>query len=356
MLWILVFVLFIWMMIDPDKIRLYPQLVDWPTIQILFGLLILTRGIESSGWLENLSVRIVERMRGERVLALFLIALSILLAMVLTNDVALFVVVPLTLTVGRVAVLPLKRLIVFEALAVNCGSLLSPIGNPQNIFIWQRSGVHILSFMLNMLPLFMFCLVVLAIFVFFAFRPMPVDLRDAQPPPVLNRRLLYISGFLYLPFLIMDDLHYAAPALAIIAVVFLVVSPRVISRIDWPLLIVFVLMFIDLRLLSDASWIKHVLLSMNLGQHGRLFVASLFVSQVISNVPASILLAGHSNDWSTLAWGVNVGGFGLVTGSLANLIALRIGRQRGGMLEFHVWALPFLLVLGTMALIWLWLV
>lgn len=354
-LWVLVCGLIGLTAIAPGKIASYPQLVDWPTIQTLLGLLILTTSIELCGGLLKVAGRIATHIHNERILALFLTALSVVLAMVLTNDIALFVVVPLTLNLGRIMVLPLRRLVIFEALAVNCGSLLTPIGNPQNIFLWQHSGVSLIAFIWNMLPLFLFCAVALASFTFAAFRPVPLDMHASQPSTQLDRRLLLIAVLLYLPFLVLADMHYTALALALVAVVFLISAPRLLCRIDWPLMVVFVLMFIDLRLLAQQPWIQHTVSFLNLHQPSGLFASGALLSQAISNVPASILLAGYSADWRALAWGVNVGGYGLVIGSLANIIALRVGHQRGSLLAFHAWSIPFFLISGAMAFFWLWL-
>ncbi|MGH8372315.1 MAG: SLC13 family permease [Gammaproteobacteria bacterium] len=351
-LWALVFGLIVLTAFAPGKIGTYPQLVDWPTIQVLLGLLILTSGIEFSGWLSRVSSRIVLHIHSERTLALFLILLSVLLAMGLTNDIALFIVVPLTLSLGRIMVLPLRRLVIFEALAVNSGSLLVPIGNPQNIFLWQHSGVSFVAFTWEMLPLFAICFVILAVFTFAAFKAEPLPRNDV-PPPILDRRLLLVSTLLYLPFLVMADLHHTAFALGLVALVFLVAAPRILYRVDWPLLIVFALMFIDLRLLAQQAWMAGAIAALKLHQPLGLFATGALLSQGISNVPASILLAGYSNDWAAIAWGVNVGGFGLVTGSLANLIALRIGHQRGNLAAFHAWAIPFFLLSGLLSCLWL---
>jgi Na+/H+ antiporter NhaD/arsenite permease-like protein len=354
-LWVLIFGLLVLTAIAPGKLPTYLQLVDWPTIQTLLGLFILTKGIEASGWLSRLAVRIEQSLHTERALAQFLMALSVLLAMFLTNDVALFVVVPLTLSLGAIVTLPLRRLVIFEAIAVNCGSLLTPIGNPQNIFLWQHSGVTFLVFTWKMLPLFLFCLMILAGLIQLAFKAKPIHAATAQTQPALDRRLLLVSAMLYLPFLVMADLHRNAFALGLVAFVMLIAAPRILRQIDWPLMLVFVLMFIDLRLLTEQAWLTHVVATLDLQQPLRLFAAAALLSQGLSNVPASILLSGYSTDWLTIAWGVNVGGFGLLIGSLANLIALRIGRQQDSLLAFHAWSIPFFLAAGGVAWLWLWL-
>jgi len=97
--------------------------------------MLLTKGIEVSGYLDHAGRRILGRLRHERPLALFLVSAAAVLSTVLTNDIALFIVVPLTLGLRNVAALPVSRLIIFEALAVNAGSLLTPIGNPPEYLV-----------------------------------------------------------------------------------------------------------------------------------------------------------------------------------------------------------------------------
>lgn len=333
----------------PQKIPGYFSLVDWPTIATLLGLMVLAQGVESSGGLRRIGRSIVSRIASERTLALFLVSASALGAMLLTNDVALFVVVPLTLGLGKFAPLPLRRLVIFEALAVNAGSMLTPIGNPQNIFLWQRSGANFLAFAAHMLAPFLIAALCLLLFTFVAFPPRRIEMNGAQHAPAVHRPLLATSALLYVPFLALADTHHPAFALALVAAVFLFAFPKLLRRIDWPLIVVFVMMFIDLRLLAQYP----VLGGVNLAHAQTLYAAGAIASQVVSNVPAAILLAARSTDWGTIAWAVNVGGFGLVTASLANLIALRLGRQPGSYAAFHAWSLPFLLVVS--ALTWLWL-
>ncbi len=333
----------------PRKIASYPGLVNWRTIATLLGLMILTKGIERSGWLHRIGHLVVTRIASERRLALFLVMSSALAAMLLTNDIALFVVVPLTLGLGEFAELPLRRLVIFEALAVNAGSMLTPIGNPQNIFLWQKSGVQFGAFVSHMLPPFLIAIVCLLILTAAAFSARRIKANHADGVFFLHKPLLATSALFYVPFLVLADLHYPEIALALVAVVFLVAFPKLLRRIDWSLMVVFVLMFVDLGLLGQYP----VFANLNLAHPGTLYVTGAVVSQVISNVPAAILLAKHSTDWTTIAWAVDVGAFGTVIASLANLIALRLGRQRGSYVAFHAWSLPFFVVVGT--LVWLWL-
>ncbi|MGE5625330.1 MAG: SLC13 family permease [Bacillota bacterium] len=353
LLWLLVAALLAFSIAAPARIPSYPSLVDWPTLATLGGLLLLTAGIEESGALQHLAVRILHHVRDERRLALFLITTALVSSALFTNDIALFILVPLTLSLGRHATLPLRRLVVFEALAVNTGSMLTPIGNPQNIFLWLRSGAHIHEFILAMAPPFLIAGACLFAFTWAGFRPRTLHLEKIEADTPLDRMLLAVSASLFAPFLAVADMHEAGYALLAVGLIFAAAFRRVLRGLDWPLLLVFLLMFVDLRLLAGLSWVQGILNSFDLHRPVTLYLSAAFLSQAMSNVPATILLSQYTTDWRTLAWGVDVGGFGLVVGSLANLIALRLGRQPGSLGAFHAWSLPFFGLSLALTALWL---
>lgn len=320
----------------------YSSLVDWPTIAALTGLLALTQGVEASGALHRLGHWLVGYMTSERAAAICLVSAAAVLSTVLTNDVALFVIVPLTLGICRTTPLPTTRLVVFEALAVNAGSALTPIGNPQNLFLWQLSGRSFGGFVLHMLPLVAVVMLLLLAVTTVAFSGRALQATDPDAEHPLDRRLLGASLLLYPVFLVLTDLHYAPWALVAVLLCLGVLHWRVLTRIDRGLLLVFVLMFIDLRLLVGLDAVQHALAGWELAQPMHLFWAGIATSQIVSNVPAAIALAEFSNDWKVLAYAVNIGGFGLMAGSLANLIALRMAPDKRAWISFHIWSVPFL--------------
>ena len=340
----LVVALAILTLVDPAGVAAYPSRVDWPTIGALAGLLLLTKGVEASGALQRLGHWLIARVRSERSAALGLVAGAALLSMVLTNDVALFVVVPLTLGLARIAHLPATRLIVFEALAVNVGSTLTPIGNPQNIFLWQQWGISFGGFIVAMLPLVAVLMLLLLALTILAFPEHRIRVRDGSAIPGVDRALLAVSLLLFVPFLVLTDLHRVGWALAAVFAVFAALRRRLLAEIDWGLLLVFVLMFIDLRSLADAAPVRAWVAGLDLHRPLHLYFGGIALSQVVSNVPAAIALAVYSQEWRIIAWAVGVGGFGFMIGSLANLIALRLSGDRRAWLTFHAWSLPFLLL------------
>jgi Na+/H+ antiporter NhaD/arsenite permease-like protein len=343
LLLVLIGLLPVLLMLAPAQIGHLPTLVDWPTIAALAGLLMLTKGIELSGALGQLGHWLVGSMATERAAALSLVSTAALLSTVLTNDVALFIVVPLTLHVCRIAGVPATRWVVFEALAVNTGSALTAVGNPQNLFLWQRAQVSMAQFSQHMLPLVLVLMALLLALTALAFQATPMQ-RDAEAPEPLNRSLLAGSLALYLPFLVLTDLHQAPWAALAVGLLYLVGHRQVWRELDWGLLLVFVLMFIDLRLIAGLDVVKAGVAALDLAQPLHLYAAGMAASQVVSNVPATIALAEYSANWKVLSYAVNIGGFGLALGSMANLIALRLLGERRAWLSFHAWALPSLVV------------
>ncbi|MEF9402132.1 MULTISPECIES: anion transporter [Ralstonia solanacearum species complex] len=337
----------------PQRIAQYPRLVDWHTIAALAGLLILTKAVESSGMLQLLGQRLVDAVQSERVLALSLVSASAALSTLLTNDVALFVIVPLTVGLRHVARLPVTRLIVFEALAVNAGSALTPIGNPQNLFLWHQSGLSFGGFVWQMAPMVAMLMLLLLVATWFAFPAQTIHVHSDVGAPELHKRLLLPALALYVPFLLLTDRGYPVAALAGLVVLYLIGARYVLARVDWGLLLVFVLMFIDLRLVAQLEPVRHALAMLALTEPTHLYWAGVGLSQVISNVPAAILLAEYSRDWPVMAFAVSVGGFGFMVGSLANLIALRMARDKRAWPVFHAYSIPFLVVAAGVVSLWM---
>lgn len=334
--------------LHPRPLRELPRLVDWPTVMALAGLLILAKAIELSGLLMWLAHRVVHRVHSERALAFLLIGLAAALSTLVTNDVALFVVVPLVLSLNRLTPLPVKRLAIFTALAVNAGSILTPLGNPQNLFLWQVSGVSFARFVFALAPLCAVLMVLLYGVAACVFARKPLDLsRDAATQPI-DRAFAGTSALLFVAFVLLADSHHPGIGLAGVALSFLIRRRDAVLKIDWALLLIFVLMFVVLRSVAALPLIRETIAAIGLETPLRAYVAGAVLSQGISNVPAAIMLAEFTKDWRALAFGVSVGGFGIAIGSLANLIAVRLAKERGIWPAFHLVSIPFWIVGGAL--------
>lgn len=328
--------------------RALPGLVDWPTVLTLAGLLMLTKAIELSGLLMWLAHRVVHHVHSERALACLLIGLAAALSTLVTNDVALFVVVPLVLSLHALTPLPVKRLTIFLALAVNAGSILTPLGNPQNLFLWQVSAVSFGRFVWAMAPLCALLTAMLYALAWFAFKAKPLDLSRDVDKQRVDRAYASVAALLFVAFVLLADSHHAGIGLAGVAGGFLLWRRDAVLKIDWALLLIFVLMFIVLRSVAALPWIHQTVAHLGLDAPLRAYAAGALLSQGISNVPAAIMLAEFTKDWRALAFGVSVGGFGIAIGSLANLIAVRLAKTPGVWLPFHLVSIPFWLVASVL--------
>lgn len=324
--------------VNDRLVRQLPGLVDWPTIAAITGLLILAKAVELSGYLDIAAHRIVTKARTLRQLAMGLILLAALIAAWVSNDIALFILLPLTLSAARVVQLPVASLVSFEALAVNAGSSLTPIGNPQNLFLWHMSGDTIPAFTTQMLPLAATLISVVLLLAWWAFPARPLA-RFRTVVPERRPRILILAGVLYGFFLVAMEANEIWPALVVVVVVLWMASPSILQRADWALVAAFILVFADFRGIAEMHAVTHLLHSLSLGNDQSCFLWAVLTSQLLSNVPAAISLSGFTHNWLALSYGVNVGGLGLAVGSLANLIALRAVPGRQTWLTFHLYSL-----------------
>ncbi|KAG8151451.1 SLC13 family permease [Burkholderia catarinensis] len=330
--------------VRPQPFAVLADRVDWQTVATLAGLLMLTKALELSGCLMWLAHRIVHHVHSERGLAMLLVVFAAALSMWLTNDVALFVVVPLMVSLRALTPLPFRRLVIVVALAVNAGSVATPLGNPQNLFLWQLSGMSFARFVITLGPLAIALMALLLALTACAFRAKPLDLSgDVTAFPVQRMHAL-IAAVLFAAFVLLADAHHPLPGLIGVAIVLLAVKRDAVLRIDWLLLLIFVLMFVVLRSAAALPVVHDAIARAQLDSPLRVFAAGAVLSQGISNVPAAILLSEFTRDWRALAFGVSVGGFGFAIGSLANLIAVRLAKEPRMWLPFHLVSIPFALV------------
>jgi len=283
---------------------------------ILAALFMLVEGLRRSGVVLRLSRRIE---RGGAV-PLKLVLATFFLSMVVTNDVALIVIVPLTLLLnsGRKDVI-----VILEVLAANAGSALTPFGNPQNLFIYWYFGVDPLEFVSSIAPLSLSFLVLLAL----ASLVMVgggvstggetddgKGVGEVEEEKIDRRAVIY--GVL-LVVLILTVLHVLPVWAGGVVIIYTLVFDRRSLVVDYSMLITFVCFF------ALAENMK-VIFSSRIEHPGHIFIFSALASQVISNVPSALILAKFTTRWKALLWGSNVGGFGSLIGSFANLIAYRL--------------------------------
>ncbi|MBW5823748.1 anion permease [Yersinia kristensenii] len=326
----------------PTKISAFPQFIDWTTIATLLGLMLLTKGVEVSGYFDFIGRKIINTLQIERHLALFLVLSAAILSSFLTNDVALFIIIPLILTLKKISSLPVSPLIIFSALAVNAGSLLTPIGNPQNILLWSRSALSFIGFTRQMAPLAAIILLTLLAVTWWRFPARKINKQASSPVYPYQSRLLLSCLALYVIFIICVDFGRAGYGLLAVFAGLLLLARRVLLAIDWSLILVFMAMFIDVRLLTELPGLQSLFSEIKTLSAAMAYILGIGLSQVISNVPATILLLNYLPSSALVAYAVNIGGFGFALGSMANLIALRMAGEPAIWLKFHAYSLPFL--------------
>ncbi len=344
------FILVILALIYPSTVPEYPHFVDWKTIVILSGLLIITTGLKESRFFHVFSKNILAKIRTERMLFVFLVLLSAFLSTFLTNDITLFIVIPLTISIQEMIENNITKLIILEAISVNVGSALTPIGNPQNIYLWHRWGVSFLGFTGHMLPLvfMMFCVLVIVTMVVASGKELTFSPKHVEGK-AQDRVLALFSGVLLVLYIVAIEMGYPLYSFLCILVIYGVLYGEVLIRVDWILILLFMVIFVDFRVISMIPAVIDVVGRLGISSPRSAFIFSAISSQVMSNVPASVFVSKFTHDWLSIAYGVNLGGNGVVIASLANIIALRIAGNRKVWLDFHIYSLPYFVFTGVVS-------
>ncbi len=296
---------------------------------ILFVLFVSVKGLSNSGLISNIALKIEKG----RVISLKLVVTTFFLSMLVTNDIALIGIVPITL------VLNINRkgiLVILEALAANAGSALTPFGNPQNLFIYWFYDIQPIRFIQTIAPFSLGFLIILIVASLFVRTSNNAQETIAQKVS----RKAYVYGVLVL-IVLLTVLHVVPVVTGILIIVFALVFDRKALHVDYALLLSFFFFF------GLAENLK-LFLAPEINPSGHIFLFSALASQVISNVPATLLFAKFTTNWEALLWGVNAGGFGSLFGSLANLIAYKIYVTYEGTDNATLFTAQFLII-GYMA-------
>ena len=331
----------------------YLGYLDWDTLAQLFSLMAVMKGFQQEGLFLWLGSRLLRRCASTRSVALALVALPFFSSMAITNDVSLITFVPFGLTVLRMAgqehlAVPVA---VLQTAAANLGSMLTPMGNPQNLYLYARSGMGFWGLCGLMLPYVAVSGACLAVLVLL--HP-PIPLAGVAVPARLgSRRALCRHGAGF--GLCLLGLFGVVPppvVAAVVAGVLLAVDRRPLAGVDYPLLGTFAGFFIFIGNLSAVPAFRQLLAAVLEGREALVAVAA---SQVISNVPAALLLSGFTSRWDALLVGCNLGGLGTLIASMASLISYKLVVQayparKGAYLRwFTLCNLGLLGVLGLLA-------
>lgn len=296
--------------------------IDLRVLCLLFCLMAVVGGLRSCGLFELLSQRLLAGRRPFRAVCLILVLLPFFSSMLVTNDVALIAFVPFAIFVLDLAGRrdALIWIVVLQTLAANLGSMATPVGNPQNLYLYARYGLSAGSFFALLLPLTAVSLVGLTVAAAWGGG---AEVETVFPQRAKLKEPGRFGCYLLLFLLCLLAVFRVVPywlVTILVAGAMLLLAPRLLREVDYALLLTFVCFFIFSGNLAQLPAV-HSLLSGVLERNTLL--ASAGVSQVISNVPAAVLLSGLTEEWKGLLAGVDVGGLGTPVASLASLISLK---------------------------------
>lgn len=304
--------------------------IDWRTLGTLFMMLTVLEGFKQENIFRPV-LRLAGRIRSMTGLSLFLVFGVFFSSMLVTNDISLIIFVPLTIILFRAGgqeklILPV---ISMENIAAIRGSLLTPFGSPQNLFIYGQSGVSAWEFIAYMFPIWILSGMLLAGFVLFLFRKnmkLQTGIADASfagewKPDGKIRRIVYLCLFVLVLTVIVSRTVYWPVAVGMVAAAVLLVDRRILLKTDYVLLLTFLCFFV---FSSSIARSEHIARFLSGAVAGYEYIWSILLSQVISNVPASIVLYPFAANKGALLYGLDSAGLCSLIGSLASVIHYRI--------------------------------
>ena len=312
-------------LVHPDSA--YAGYIDWHTILILFCLMAVMSGLKDIGLFQYTGETLLKKINSERGVVCVLVFLCFLSSMFITNDVALITFVPLALLILNMAKMTnsLCYIITLMTIAANLGSMLTPIGNPQNLYLYSTSGLSLGNFLLLMLPytLLAAALLLLCIFVRFKGSSVPVELE--QKSSSMNvKRIVYYGVLFAICLLAVAKICPIGLLFGIILIAVIIDNRKLLLHIDYSLLLTFIFFFIFIGNMGRFPVFRDFLSSI---LEGRVTLVAVLSSQIISNVPAALLLSGFTNEWTSLIIGTNLGGLGTLIASMASLISYKLYAQ-----------------------------
>lgn len=350
--------------VKPDS--KYLGYVDFRTLAILFCLMAVVAGFKRQGVFELLAEKLLSVAGSVRGMVTVLVLLCFFMSMVITNDVALITFVPFTIAVMGRAEAGIKerwllKTVVMQTIAANLGSMLTPIGNPQNLYLFGLSCLGVGEFVWLMLPYTLLSLLLLLGWIFCASRrdngtvDKAAESEGTEPGKKRGsgsaERMIAYSVLAVISLLAVGHIIPYWAAFASVLAYTLCRDRKVLSQVDYALLCTFAALFVLIGNIGRIPAFRDFLMRMT---EGREIAVSVAASQIMSNVPAAILLSGFTNRIEGLIVGTNLGGLGTMIASMASLISFKYiaaaGERRGRyFLLFTAANLVFLAVLSAAA-------
>ena len=301
----------------------YIEYIDFHVLAILFCLMLVVAVLQEMGIFQKIMTAITKKVHSARILRLVLVLVCFFSSMVITNDVALITFVPFGIllldSIGRHK--DLIYVISLQSIAANLGSMFTPIGNPQNVYLYSTYNMNMGEFILTMLP---YTLVSLAGLVFGALiipdsKVESVTIEKNYSKTHTWKYLIPAVLFVVCILCVLRVLDYRI--MLILTIVGIVMwNYKLLVKADYMLLLTFIAFFVFVGNMKQIPQISNLLAKM---MDGNEIMVSILSSQVISNVPAAVLLSGFADKGSELLVGVNIGGLGTLIASMASLISFK---------------------------------
>ena len=313
-------------LVPPDQAYLF--YVDYRTIGILFCLMAVVEGLKEIGVFHWMAHSMLKRVHSLWQMVLILMLLCFFMGMFITNDVALIAFVPFTLTILTLLGEEKKKrllipVVILQTLAANMGSMLTPLGNPQNLYLYGRAQMGLLEFIVLMLPFtaVAFLLLVICSLIVCGGKKetLTVALQEERKPGSRKLQIFYLVLFGICILTVARVVPYTVVTVIVLVSV-LIVDRKVLLHIDYALLVTFAALFVFIGNMGRIDTFRRLLEQV---VDGHELVTAVIVSQVISNVPAAILLSGFTENIPALIAGTNLGGLGTIIASMASLISFK---------------------------------
>ena len=300
----------------------YLSYLDFRTLSLLYCLMTVVNGLRQAGLFSHLAHTLCKNAADLRAIAVLLVCLCFFSSMLITNDVALLTFVPFAVVVMGMAhhQRELIHVVVLQTVAANLGSMLTPVGNPQNLYLYSFYDMEFGEFLRTCFPIWALSLVILLLFCLI-FRKDHLKVFLGEEPGVERTAVLvHVMLFLVCLLVVLRLIPWYV-MLAVVVGVLLFYDRKLLLKADFMLLLTFVAFFIFSGNLARIEAVSSAIQKM---MQGREYWVSLLTSQVISNVPAALLLSGFTKQSHAILLGVNVGGLGTPIASLASLISLKL--------------------------------
>ncbi|MBW9150886.1 SLC13 family permease [Clostridium estertheticum] len=298
------------------------EYIDFKVLFTLFNLMLIVSAFKHMKVLDKLAVTLLIKYDSSKKISFILIYLTFFSSMLITNDVALITFVPLALIISKRASISPMKLVIFQTLAANIGSGLTPMGNPQNLFLFSYYRLTGFEFLKTMISF-----TLLGIIWLFILNNLGKNKKlkfDLDNIIIESKVKVMIFSLLFI-FIILSVFNIINYKLAFIITLLtvLILNKKLLLKVDYILLLTFVCFFVFIGNLSSLPFIKSLARSF-LQNKTTTYFSSIILSQVVSNVPCSILLANFTSNWRELLLGVNIGGLGTLVASLASVISYKL--------------------------------